>query len=652
MVTNFPTNGASAFKIRRPLITANGFTADLAPGIKDQLQELNNLLGLRVFSTVGDLGQTGTGNTAKSQNTTAVPVTTSLVLTSELRKPLLAKRTTSDEWDNAGILNDLFNNREKQSSFLLTIGDCIDKTNTLASLKYDFQNQNSLNWNYYEYNTKAVLVYNNISDYLIAYAFFIKGITEVNGLINFVRSHKEGVNNIVNYAVVSTARFTIQSKSLNIPEANVGGKDITYNNDQHPLIQKITSSQLSISAASFEAALKKVIDDYIFNGEPMHIIESAGIGNIPDTIKPLLVKYIKNSSIEITSQNAKYFLPLFISQINGMPQIADDTEADQEQSDKDFDVQFLEDDASAVQVSVSNVKCAAQLFYCQVLGDELDVFGVVNYFTHKFLIRGGIEIQDHKLRENLQQYVFSNKFTDITSGRLLDRTRPAERQMFYNQVFNYGMARTTQDVIVNDEFATLWKTLMFESAKYIERAQESPNPVNYVSRQTVMQAVEDLQYNLSTHCSGMANVITPLIYDELNFVIKNILNHQEVRSQVVPVGGTWWRVVETLYSAMKASRPKSTVLYNKAKLGQTILKSIAEYNPSSFEDDANFSGFISNVDAFITTQSILQESLPHEIRDEKKKRQEDEDDDHPSAGFKKPEREPQPAKAGSDEWDF
>jgi hypothetical protein len=87
-------------------------------------------------------------------------------------------------------------------------------------------------------------------------------------------------------------------------------------------------------------------------------------------------------------------------------------------------------------------------------------------------------------------------------------------------------------------------------------------------------------------------------------------------------------------------------------LGQTILKSIAEYNPSSFEDDASFSGFISNVDAFITTQSILQESLPHELRDERKKKQDDDYDDHPTASYKKPDREQQPAKAGNDEWDF
>jgi hypothetical protein len=649
MATNILTNGASAFKIRRPLITSNGFTADLAPEIKDQLKTLDDLLGLRVFSSVGESSQNEFAEAVKTKGNGAE--ISSIALIDELHKPLLAKRTTSDEWDNTGILNVLYNHRKSQDTNLLTIGDCIDKTNTLASLKYDFQNQCSLNWNYYEYNTKAILTYNNISDYLIAYAFFVKGIEEVNGLINFVRSHKEGVNNVVKYAVVSTARDIIKSESLNIPEDE--NTNVTYNNDQHPLIKKIASSQISMSAASFKVSLQKVIDDYISSGEQMDIIEKAGISNIDEEIKPLLVKYLKNYKklYNINAKNAKYFIPLFISQIKGTSQVVDDSVADPVQSDKDFDVEFFEDDASAVQISISNVKCSAQLFYCMVLGDELDVFGVVNYFTHKFLIRGGIEIQDHRLRDNLQQYVFSNKFTD-DSGRLLDRTRPAERQMFYKQVFNFGNARTTQDVIVNDEFSTLWKTLMFETAKYIERAQESPNPVNYVSRQTVMQAVEDLQYNLSTHCSGMANVITPLIYDELNFVIKNILMHKEVTQQVVPVGGTWWRVVETLYSAMKSSRPKSTVLYNKAKLGQTIIKSIAEYNPSTFEDDVNFSGFISNVDAFITTQSILQESLPHEIRDDKKKRQEDEDEDRPSASYKKPEREQQPAKAGNDEWDF
>jgi hypothetical protein len=192
-----------------------------------------------------------------------------------------------------------------------------------------------------------------------------------------------------------------------------------------------------------------------------------------------------------------------------------------------------------------------------ILGDELNVFDIMNYFTHKYLIRGGINIEDSRLREDLQTYVFSNRFTDLKTKKIVDRTRPAERQMFYRQVFDYGNAQVTDDLILNKEFTKLWKVLILESAKYLERAQAAFNPDSYVSRQNVMQAVEDLQYNLSTHCTGMANVITPLIYAELNFVIQRIFMHPEILRQIVPAGGTWWRVVETLYMGMKNARTES-----------------------------------------------------------------------------------------------
>jgi hypothetical protein len=281
------------------------------------------------------------------------------------------------------------------------------------------------------------------------------------------------------------------------------------------------------------------------------------------------------------------------------------------------------------------------------------VFNAMNYFTNKFLIRGGIEITDARLRDDLQMYVFSNKFTDPRSGKVNDRTRPAERHMFYRQVFNWGSGKVTPELIVNPEFPRLWKVLILESAKYIERAQISPNPNSFVSRQNVMQAVEDLQYNLSTHCTGMANVITPLIYGELNFIITRIFMHPEILRQVVPQGGTWWRVVETLYMGMKNTRPRSTVIYNKAKLGDSILRSIAVYNPSTFEQDGPFSSFISDVDAFITTQSILQEgltdSLVHGDADDDARK----NADRPGGGNSaNPGPAAAPAMSGNDEWAF
>jgi hypothetical protein len=336
----------------------------------------------------------------------------------------------------------------------------------------------------------------------------------------------------------------------------------------------------------------------------------------------------------------------------GKTEIAAPTEIDTEESDKDFDVQPLVDDNSLIQISKSAVKCAAQLYYGMVLGEELDVFNIVNYFTHKYLIRGGIEIQDARLREDLQLYVFSNRFTDLKTKKVVDCTRPAERQMFYRQVFNYGNVQVTDDFILNREFPRLWKVLILESANYLERARESFYPDSYVSRQNVMQAVEDLQYNLSTHCTGMANVITPLIYAELDFVIRRIFMHPEILRQIVPQGATWWRVVETLYMGMKNMRPKATVLYNKARLGHAIIRSIADYNPATFEDDTNFSAFISNVDAFITTQSILQEALTDDLK------KDDQEDETRLNGWGKAivdtiGASAMPgAKAGNDEWDF
>jgi hypothetical protein len=334
----------------------------------------------------------------------------------------------------------------------------------------------------------------------------------------------------------------------------------------------------------------------------------------------------------------------------------------------DFDVNYLADDRELVQVSQSAVKCAAQLFYSMVLGDELNVFDVVNYFTHRYLVRGDIDITKRSLRTDLENYVFNGKFSELdkegkpTNRPLLDRTRPAERQMFYRQVFNYGSGPVTDDVIVNGDFKRLWNVLMLESARYLERAQLSPNPDSFVSRTNVMQAVEDLQYNLSTSCTGMATVISPIIYKELDFVTRRIFMNKEVLANVAPGAGSWMRVVEKLSMQMKPTRPKATALFNKAKLGHMIIQSIASYNPATFEDDQNFSEFISSVDAFITTQSILQESLTDDI---KKDAAGVDEDMPPVNGNGMPANGnganghaylPEPASAGGaaaqDEWDF
>jgi hypothetical protein len=612
--------GASPFRIKRPLITTNGIVSAVDPTIKAQLDELNMLLGRRVVAVAAATPAANGAGTVNGQR----PATSStngahlplMEVRALLARPLMPKYVPpkADSWDPSSLAFAFSNIDEPTDSDGMarstTLSDLIDATSQLSSLKYAFQNNLSANWVNLDYNTRSVLDgYPAITDYLIALCYFQMGLTEVGGLTNILLSNRLGAKSVVNYAVISAARTIIDHEQLVVDR---------YNEDDSPIVSKIQTAALALSSVSFRSSLQALVDDFIFNKSESDLIDSSGLG-LPPELKPQLTRYIKNSPIQITSTNAPFFLPVFVSQILAGTSVAGAANGQSaDQQDQDFDVQYLTDDQSMIQVSRSAVRCAAQLFYSMVLGDELDVFHTVNYFTHKYLIRGGIEITDSRLRDDLQLYVFSNKFTHLKTGAINDRSRHAERHMFYRQVFNWGHGQVTDDLIVNQEFPRLWKVLILECAKYLERAQISPNPDSYVSRQNVMQAVEDIQYNLSTSCTGMANVITPLIYAELDFVIRRIFMHDEILRQIVPQGGTWWRVVEVLHMGMKHSRPRSTVLYNKAKLGDSILRQIADYNPSTFENDGPFAAFISDVEAFITTQSILQEDLADEHGDSDK----------------------------------
>jgi hypothetical protein len=672
-------SGDFGFKLRRSQITSNGFPSEVDPTVKAQLDELNTLLSKHIFPPeMAETAQTngthsrrnGSGGRrrpteadkrrlaeAKAANASATDINDDPLreLKVLLRKPLSAKFVPADKaasWSSDSLAYE-FENADEDEDNGITLSDIIGATSTLSSLRYSFENNLAANWNNFDFNTRAVLEgYPAITDYLVAHGYFVVGLADIKSLTNFVLGNRQGAKSIVNYAIVSAGREIVNREKLS---------DFGIDEPGSAILKRILSANLSLSSASFNSAFTALVNDYIFNKVELGLIEDSDL-KLPAAIKPQLIpqliKFIRKSPIKITPKNANVLLSMQVQHLVGniaVPAGADGQAGDE--ADQDFAVNYLTDDQSMVQVSRSAVKCAAQLFYSMILGDELEVFNVVNYFTHKYLIRGGLEISDGKLRDDLQLYVFSNKFSDLKTGHVSDRSRPAERHMFYRQVFNWGHGQVTDDLIVNREFPRLWKVLILESAKYLERAQISPNPDNYVSRQNVMQAVEDLQYNLSTHCTGMANVITPLIYAELNFVIQRILMHKEVLSQIVPQGGTWWRVVETLYMGMKNMRPRSTVLYNKAKLGDSILRSIANYDSSRFEQNGPFGDFISDVEGFITSQSILQESLAEDLKQgdveeekpEPARRYNGRDAAPPMAAAAAPTNMPAPA---SDEWAF
>ncbi|SEA04147.1 MULTISPECIES: hypothetical protein [unclassified Mycobacterium] len=564
------------FRLRRANATMTGFTPAVDSFVEDRLDELDALLKKRIIP--------------KGPRTRDV-------LVELLKSPLTARRASSGvgKWADGSLADRLRDQQPNPAE--QTMHEVIDEDPALARMRYRFDESLDARRTGLDINARTVLDRASVRDLLVLQASLILGITSQSALLNFVFTNPTGVPQIIRYAVVSAARDHIQDKRLRVRGIDEDNSEVVA------ALAKLSLSEESLGTASIATATSFIesskYDELIEEGTKLKITD------IPAEIRPRLVQYIKESTVEVTKQNAPFILPMYLAKA-----ATTSTTSSGGTTDDPFAVSFFVEDSASLQVSTAAVKCAAQLYYVMVLGEELGVFDAVRYFTHRYLFREGFAVEDPRLRRDLENYVFSEQFPGLDRETGQDRnmrcTRDGERRSFYRQVFNHGTEPVPGEGLPNTEFGRLWKILMLESARYLERAQASPNPDNYVSRQNVMQAVEDLQYNLSVTCVGMATVMTPLMYAELDFVVNRILGHEEVRKHLVPSGGSWWKVVEKL-QAGQGRRGRASVLHNKARLGYSLLREIAEYTPSRFEEDGPFSAFISNIDAFITTQSILQE---------------------------------------------
>lgn len=566
------------FRLRRANATMTGFAPAVDSFAADRLKELDALLKKRIIPQ---------GETAPE------------MLTALLKAPLTPRRAGSNvgRWANGSLADRLRDQRANNSE--QTLSEVIDQNADWAQLRYRFDESLAGRRGDLDFNTRTVLDIASVRDLLALRAAVTLGISQQPALLNYVFTHPSGVREVVRYAVVSAARDHIQEKQFRVVGIDEDTSEVVG------ALARLTLSEEALGDTAIDIATS-----FIENSRYNELIEAGTklkITDIPAEIRPRLVQYIKSSTVEVTTQNAPFILPMYLAKA-----ATTGTTSAGGTTDDPFAVSFFVEDSASLQVSTAAVKCSAQLYYVMVLGEELGVFEAVRHFTHRYLFRDGFAVEDPQLRRDLENYVFSEQFPGVDretgENRMMRCTREGERRSFYRQVFDQGTEPVPGEGVPNADFGRLWKILMLESARYLERAQASPHPDNYVSRQNVMQAVEDLQYNLSITCVGMATVMTPLMYAELDFVVNRILGHPEVRKHLVPSGGSWWKVVEKL-QAGQGRRARASVLHNKARLGYSLVRAIADYTPSRFEEDTPFAEFISNIDAFITTQSILQESV-------------------------------------------
>ncbi|MEG3165133.1 hypothetical protein U1701_11060 [Sphingomonas sp. PB2P19] len=600
------TDRASAFRLQRLSLMDGSFATAIDADVDRQLARLDDLLGKRVIRIEADEkdDEEGSGNGAD----TAIAVGDGTTIDRLLARPLLPWRPKAEVlqqgWPKDSLAD--FLAKAKDDPARITLSDYVDDQDPeLAEVKYDVQDQLTASRWRLGPNTRAVIDgRDHIRDYLIARAWHVARIRDAESMVHYLLTNRAGVKAVIDYATVSAARAIVEARRLKVPD---------YHEDGKAFSERIKAKAPSFAKAAFAGAVDEIARDLMYNAEAGKLIDDANLGVIPPHIRLKLVSLIQTSPVPITASNAKYFLPHFISLAYDQEPalVAEPVEAPGE--DRGWRVQFQDSIDQEVDVDRDAVRYAAQLFHGMVLGDELQLFDAVDYLIHsRMVVGGGMSAADRAVRADLKLYALSNKFRDLAApGQPIeDRTRASERTMFARAVFDQGDGELMEGMERNAEFRSLWQVLMLEAARYLDRAQESYNPDSFVSKQNVMQAVEDLQYNLSTYCIGWPQVVAPVVDAEINFVLTRFMRNPAVARQILPAGGSWKRIVDKL----NAERPKdakkrapraAALLYAKARQGMAIIEAVADYDPAAFEDDRSFSAFISLVDGYITTESKL-----------------------------------------------
>lgn len=641
----------TGFKMRRATLLNGSFVTDLDPLVDQRIAELDALLGKHLFSPmIPDDGEVEAeaDEAAANGRGEAQPqhVREARML---LSRPFLPWRPVAEiikkpGWPANSLVDTLADAEDDEAG--LSLSDHIDLVPELADLKYDFAARLEQGLLGLDANARAVLQGRfNIIDFLVARAYHLGGLRDPKALYNYIVGNREGVRAVVGYVAVSAARTLITKQKLRVP---------SYHDDVGAFTLRLKAKPISFSDAGFEKAVTAIANDLMYNADANRLLEKSKLGPVPELIKPALIQLIKGFKIPLTADNIDVFLPSLITQAyENEAEESLDEPLDSEAEDRGYQVQFRDAADPEIDINREAVHYAAQLFHAMVIGEELGVFDAFQYLLHsRMIVGGGMEVRDKRLRADLRLYTLSNQFRDLgRPGRPQEeRTRPSERKMFARMVFAQGDGQLMEGMPENTEFRQLWEVLMLESARYLERAQESFNPGSFVSKQNVMQAVEDLQYNLSTHCVGWPQVMAPAIDAELNFVLARFVQNEKIAQQVLPAGGSWKRVIDKLNAERPKKRPvpAAALLYAKATQGMQILEAVADYSPAEFEDDRAFSGFISLVDAYITTESKLQSRGGPAYRAAAP--DEDEEADEPARPY--PAGDESTPAANDDEWDF
>lgn len=295
----------------------------------------------------------------------------------------------------------------------------------------------------------------------------------------------------------------------------------------------------------------------------------------------------------------------------------------------DFRVDLFDSTATQI-VLEGNVRAAGALMWCYDIGERLGVFKLTDALVYRWWI-GLVDFGDTDLTSELYRYY---KLRD-------ERPTEEERFLLYRRVLNIGGAPVSERVVINEPLPALWRSLMEEVATYIDRSETSFR--ERVNRQGVLQAITEVQYNLTERMAGMALTQVTEMYNQLRQTERDsgvlggldILSHPEVIGQLSSGRRRdAWSVIERLAKEEFGVAPNVSALRTSAVEAYKVVDFIASYRPGRIDED-RFEEFIASAKSWILTQQLAGDGLlvtggEHESVDDAEYFGEDEFADEPT----------------------
>jgi hypothetical protein len=269
----------------------------------------------------------------------------------------------------------------------------------------------------------------------------------------------------------------------------------------------------------------------------------------------------------------------------------------------DFEVDLFDTTAAQI-VLTENVRAAGALMWCYDIGERMGVYKLTDALVYRWWV-GLLDFGDADLTSELYRYY------------KLREDRPAEEERFllYRRILDVGGAPVGDRVVVNEDFPALWRTLMEEVATFIDRTESSFR--RRVNRQGVIQAIQEVQYNLTERMAGMALTQVTEMYNQLRQTDADsgvlggldILGHPEVVGQLASGRRRdQWSVIERLAKEEFAVSPNVSALRTSAVESFKVVDFIASFRDGQF-DEEEFDEFISSAKAWILAQQLAGEGL-------------------------------------------